>query len=253
MTPLEESDTPSTPAPEPPRRRRRDADAAMPGRERSALALGWYRVVQGASRLSLTLMGGVALSGRSNLPERGGALLISNHQSFWDVFVLGGMVPRPLNFVARSTLFTPVVGPLIRSVGGFPIQREGFGAQGFKETLRRLRAGGIVTFFPEGTRSPDGELQELKPGIATLATRSRAPLIPSGIAGTFESWPRGQKLPRRHRTHLHLGPPIAAEELDGLTPDEATALIRDRLLSCVQTAREHMTAGRPGASESRSG
>ena len=250
MSPPDEPNAPTTPSPGPPPRRRRDAAAEAPGRERSALALGWYRVVQWASRLSLTLMGGVGLSGRSNLPDRGGALLISNHQSFWDVFVLGGLVPRPLNFVARSTLFRPVLGPLIRSVGGFPIQREGFGAQGFKETLRRLRAGGIVTFFPEGTRSPDGELQELKPGIATLATRSRAPLIPSGIAGTFESWPRGRKLPRRHRTHLHLGPPIAAEELDGLTPEEATALIRDRLLECVRTARQQINARRTGASES---
>ena len=78
----------------------------------------------------------------------------------------------------------------MRSVGAFPIQREGIGASGMKETLRRLRAGGIVTLFPEGTRSPDGELGPLKSGIAVLVTRAGVPVVPVGLAGMFEVWPR---------------------------------------------------------------
>ena len=73
----------------------------------------------------------------------------------------------------------------IRSVGGFPIQREGIGASGMKETLRRLKAGGIVALFPEGTRSPDGELGPLKPGIAVLAARVGVPVVPAGVAGLY--------------------------------------------------------------------
>ena len=100
--------------------------------------------------------------------------------SFLDVFFVGIPLQRPLNYVARSTLFVPVLGPFIRSVGGFPIQREGIGASGMKETLKRLRAGGIVALFPEGTRSPDGELGPLKPGIAVLASRVGVPVVPAG-------------------------------------------------------------------------
>ena len=64
-----------------------------------------------------------------------------------------------------------------------------------KETLRRLRAGGIVTLFPEGTRSRDGELAPLKPGIAVLVQRAGVPVVPVGLAGTFEVWPRSRLLP----------------------------------------------------------
>ena len=89
--------------------------------------------------------------------------------------------------MARSTLFFPVLACLMRSVGAFPIQREGIGASGMKETLRRLRAGGIVTLFPEGTRSPDGELGPLKPGIAVLVDPGGRPRRPGRARGTVRS------------------------------------------------------------------
>jgi 1-acyl-sn-glycerol-3-phosphate acyltransferase len=164
-------------------------------------------------------------------------LLVSNHLSFLDVFVLGMPLRRPLNYVARSTLFIPGLGFLMRSVGGFPIQREGMGASGMKETLRRLRNGGIVTLFPEGTRSRDGELSPLKPGIAALAARVGVPVVPAAIAGTFESWPRSRLLPVPHPIRIHYGPPIQPEDLQSLDPHAVTALIRDRIEQSLKIAR----------------
>ncbi len=154
----------------------------------------WYRFVRYSVSTLLVATGGFRASGTHHLPKTGAVLLVSNHLSYLDVFVLGLPLPRMLNYVARSTLFLPVLGPLIRSVGGFPIQREGMGASGLKETLRRLRNGGVVTLFPEGTRSRDGELGELKQGIATLAARAGVPVVPAGIAGTFEAWPLATNL-----------------------------------------------------------
>jgi 1-acyl-sn-glycerol-3-phosphate acyltransferase len=183
-------------------------------------------------------VGGWRATGRHNVPETGGLLLVANHLSFLDVFMIGIPLRRPLNYVARSTLFVPGLSFLIRSVGGFPIQREGIGASGLKETLRRLRDGGVVTLFPEGTRSKDGNLGPLKTGIAVLVSRAGVPVVPAGIAGTFEAWPRSRLLPRPHPIRLHYGPPILPSEIEGLKPEGVTALIRERLEQAVAQARE---------------
>jgi 1-acyl-sn-glycerol-3-phosphate acyltransferase len=212
-----------------------------PAGDRSWLARLWYRIVQFTVASLLAATGGLRASGRGNIPARGGVLLISNHLSHLDVFVLGILVPRPLNYVARSTLFLPVLGALIRSVGGFPIQREGMGASGLKETLRRLRNGGIVVLFPEGTRSRDGALGPIKPGIVVLAARARVPIVPAGLAGTFEAWPRKRPFPWPYPIRIHYGPAIAPEELDGLAPEAIVGLIRDRLLASSAIARRGLS------------
>lgn len=215
-----------------------------PTRDRSRLALAWYRLVQLLASLIFFILGGLRASGRENVPKGGGAILVSNHLSHLDVFALGLTMPRPLNYVARSTLFVPVLGPFIRSVGGFPIQREGMGASGVKETIRRVRGGGIALLFPEGTRSPDGEVGELKPGIAAVVGRLRVPIIPAAVAGTFEMLPRSSRLPRPHPIRVHYGPPITPEQLDGLDPEAIVSLIRDRLLDSQVEARRRLAEDR---------
>lgn len=210
--------------------------AATPPADRSRLALFWYGIVRVATTLYCSLTGGVRVTGRANVPASGGALLAANHLSYLDVFVLGLGVPRPLRYVARAGLFVPVLGPLIRSVGGFPIDNEGTGTAGLKETLRRLKSGSVVLIFPEGTRSADGELGPLKPGIAALM-RAKVPFVPVAVAGTFEAWPRGQLFPRPHPIRIHYGRSITPAEMAGLDPEALSALLRERLLACQRIAR----------------
>ena len=212
-----------------------DRDVLLCDRSRGRLLV--YRLVQWSTIGLFNIYGGFRATGRRHVPSRGPALIVANHLSFWDVFVIGVRLRRPLNYVARSTLFTATVGWFLRTIGAFPIAREGVGAQGFKETLRRTRAGGIVTFFPEGTRTPDGALKELKPGIATLAVRADVPVIPAGIAGTFEAWPRHRRFPRPHPLRIHYGRPIPPEALAGLDQEAATALIRRHLERAIRNAR----------------
>jgi 1-acyl-sn-glycerol-3-phosphate acyltransferase len=220
------------------RRERRAAPAVRQGagRDRSALQLAWYRLI----RMMFATMAAVLLrwraTGRQNVPNSGGVLLISNHLSYLDVFFLGIPLRRPLNYVARSTLFFPVLGPIMWSVGAFPIQREGMGASGMKETLKRLRAGGIVTLFPEGTRSRDGELAPLKPGIAVLVRRAGVPVVPVGLAGTFEVWPRSRLILSLHPVRIHYGEAILPGELAGMETEAITSMIRERLVECRREA-----------------
>ena len=174
-----------------------------------------------------TVGGGVRASGREHLPRSGPALLVSNHLSFLDVFILGLSVPRHLSYMARSSLFNPVLGPLIRSVNGFPIQRDGLGVEGLKETIRRLKQGAMVLVFPEGTRSATGELGEFRPGLVSLAARTKASIIPAALAGTFESWPRDRMLPRPHDVHVHFGPCLPPSQFIDRDSDSALALVRE--------------------------
>ena len=207
------------------------------GKDRTRLGLLWYRMVQWFFSTLLASTYGLRATGRENVPAEGSAMLVSNHLSHLDVLVLGILLDRPLNYVARSSLFFFPLGPFIRSCGAFPIQREGIGAQGLKETLRRLKNGGIVALFPEGTRTTDGELGEMKPGIALLATKARVPILPAAIAGTFEAWPRSSLFPVPHPIRVHFGPPIGAELARSLDADALTALIRERILECQASAR----------------
>ena len=200
-----------------------------PPRDRSLAAVIWYHAVRCLLAILATVLMRWRATGQGNIPATGGVLLVSNHVSFLDVVFLGIPLRRPLNYVARSTLFVSVLGWFIRSVGAFPIQREGIGASGMKETLRRLRAGGIVTLFPEGTRSHDGRLGTLKPGIAVLVQRVGVPVVPAGLAGMFEIWPRSRLFPVPHPIRIHYGRPIYPDELAGLDTEAITALIRDRM------------------------
>jgi 1-acyl-sn-glycerol-3-phosphate acyltransferase len=214
-------------------------------RDRSRRLLVWYHFVRlVCAGLSMILVRWRS-KGQGNIPAGGGVLLVCNHVSFLDVFFLAIPLSRPLNYVARSTLFVSFLGTFIRSVGGFPIQREGIGAAGMKETLRRLKAGGIVALFPEGTRSPDGELGPLKPGIALLAARLGAPVVPAGLAGLYESWPRSHLVPVPHPVRIHYGQPILPHELAGLDTEAITALIRSRMqlihLEAQRALRDDMT------------
>jgi len=209
-----------------------------PDRDRSLALFLWYRFVQLVCATLAEVVLGWRATGQQNIPDTGAVLLVSNHVSFLDVFFVGIPLRRQLNYVARSTLFLPILGALIRSVGGFPIQREGIGASGMKETLRRLKAGGVVTLFPEGTRSPDGEIGPLKPGIAALAARVRVPVVPAGLAGMFEAWPRTRRFPVPHPIRIHYGAPILPAELAGLDTEAVTALIRDRMRESYARARQ---------------
>ncbi len=216
------------------RRRESHSDDA---RDRSLVRFFWYRIVQWFFSTVLAASNGLRTTGRENIPDRGPLLLVSNHLSHLDVLVLGILLARPLNYVARSTLFFFPLGPFIRSLGAFPIQRDGIGAQGLKETFRRLKMGGIVTLFPEGTRTSDGELGELKPGIALLASKARVAIVPAAISGTFEAWPKSRSLPVSHPIRVHFGRPITPEQVKSLAAEELTALIRSRILECQAIAR----------------
>jgi 1-acyl-sn-glycerol-3-phosphate acyltransferase len=122
-------------------------------------------------------------------------LLVANHQSFIDPVLVGSAAPRWLTYLARSNLWhNRILARLIDAYQAVPIDR-GFGKEGLQTVLGLLDIGRAVLMFPEGERTHTGELQPLKPGVSLLVKRVTCPIVPVGIAGAYQAWPRQRKWP----------------------------------------------------------
>ena len=147
--------------------------------------------------------------GVCNVPRRGGVLLASNHQSFFDPPLVGIPLPRRSRYMARRSLFdVPVLGWLIAGIGAFPVARTGVDRDAMRMAVDVMRGGDSLVIFPEGTRTPDGEVKPFAGGFALLAARARVPIVPVAIHGAFEAWPRHRRLPRTGRVHVAYGEPV---------------------------------------------
>ena len=171
-------------------------DAHLPMASRSLHSRLWYQFLRHCLQIGGVLAYGVRYYGRENIPTHGGVLVVCNHQSHFDPPLVGMGVNRRMNYLARDTLFTfPPFRWLIHSVDAIPIDREGVGLSGVKESLRRLKRGEMVVVFPEGTRTRDGEIGRFRPGFTALASRSGAAILPVAVEGAFAAWPRARSFP----------------------------------------------------------
>lgn len=194
-------------------------------------------------RMSLLLFYRIRIHGLENYPETDGALICANHQSNLDPLVMGVSCPRPVNYLAKQSLFRwKPLGWFLSSNDAIPIDREGAGIAGMKETLRRLKRGESVVIFPEGSRSTDGELQPLKQGFCSLARRTSATLVPVAIEGTYDAMPPKCKAPRLGRIHLVFGQPVEPDEYQDLDDDQLTLLLQERIADCFVVARKKYRA-----------
>ena len=199
----------------------------------------WYQILRWLICLAGTLAYGLRYSGRKNIPKTGPVLVVSNHQSHFDPPLIGAGCWRRMNYLARKTLFHfAPLGWLIRSLDAIPIDRDGLGLNGIKESLRRLKQGEMVLIFPEGTRTGDGEIAPFRPGFTVLAARSKAWILPVAIEGAFDAWPRSRKLPSLGTIHVVFGKPFSPEEVAGRDERELVAEVERRIRQCHAVLRE---------------
>jgi 1-acyl-sn-glycerol-3-phosphate acyltransferase len=198
----------------------------------------WQGFLKFSCRLGAVCVFNVRCQGRDLVPREGGGLMVSNHQSNLDPVLVGLACDRRLNYVARKTLFKfPPFRWLINSLDAIPIDREGTGLEGLKETLKRLKRGEVVLLFPEGTRTPDGEVQRIKPGFCAVARRSGLPLFPVALDGAWHAWPRQKLLPGRAIVHVQFGQAIEPELIQSLDDEQLTAEVERRIRECHARAR----------------
>jgi 1-acyl-sn-glycerol-3-phosphate acyltransferase len=159
----------------------------------------------------------------ATIPREGPVILAANHISNADAVVVGAWLTpalgRRIHWLGKKEMFDwPVVGWMARNGGVLPVDRGAADVEAFRRASRVLDAGHVLMVFPEGTRSPTAELQQAKDGLAMLAIRTGATIVPIGVSNTDRVWPKGRKIPRigGHAT-MRIGEPFKIADV--LPPD----------------------------------
>ncbi len=175
--------------------------------------------------------------GREHVPPMGGCVVAANHVSFLDPPIVGASIRfRAVRFMARESLFRGrFMGWLLRKLLVIPISRERGDVAALRQGIATLKAGGMLGLFPEGTRSPDGELQPAKGGIGFLISKAGVPVVPVYIDGTYRALPRHRRFLRPARIRVFIGAPLSPEEVTAFGKDyEAIAA---RVMSAIAALR----------------
>ena len=192
--------------------------------------------MQAVARVLTTDLFDLKVFGLKYIPAHGGALIVSNHQSNLDPVLLGARLRRPMSYMAKSELFAvnPVLTELFRLLGGFPVHQGAADVRAVKESIERLKEGHLLSIFPEGGRTMDGEIAKMEKGVALIVRRAGVPVIPAVIVGAYEAWPWNRTVPRRLPIRVQFGP---AMELADKKPTEILETIARTLRSMFDELR----------------
>lgn len=177
----------------------------------------FYTLFKSASRAFF----GHRVINREKLIEEGPVLIVANHQSFLDPPMLGIAYEGPIYFFARKTLFKGIFKKALPKCQAIPIDQENPDSSSMKTVIKLLRSGERVLVFPEGSRTPDGEIHDAMPGISLILSKANVPVQPLRIHGAYDCLPIGSSLPRFRQVTVSVGDPI------DFTPAELKARGKD--------------------------
>ena len=177
------------------------------------------------------------VSGRENVPRMGGCVVAANHASYLDPPIVGAALRfRAVRFMARESLFrNRFFGWFLRKVLVIPLSRERGDVGALRQGIATLKAGGALGVFPEGTRTPNGELQPAKGGIGFLIAKAGVPVVPVHIEGTYRALPRHRRWIRPARITVRIGRPITPAEV--LTHGKDYEGVAARVMAAIAALR----------------
>lgn len=155
----------------------------------------------------------IEFHGRENVPATGPVIIASNHISFYDPIIVGTGVDRDIEFMAWKKLFTiPILRSVIRFFGAFPVELTSADRSAYINAISTLFKNKALIIFPEGERSGDGKVKNLKSGIARLALKTNARIVPVTIVGAYETFSRHRLLPRPGKISVYYHKPITIDK-----------------------------------------
>jgi 1-acyl-sn-glycerol-3-phosphate acyltransferase len=175
------------------------------------------------------------VAGLEHVPRRGPFLIACNHASHLDPPIVGGMISRQVCFFARKTLWHPGFATWwLNNVGTIPVDRDGGSdVQAFKRVLQALKEEKALILFPEGTRSPDGQLQKAKPGVGLIVCKSQVPVVPVRIFDSHRAFGRGGGLRLGTPIDVVYGPPLAPSEYDPGKSSDRYQIASERIMAAI--------------------
>ncbi len=196
----------------------------------------FYRVVAVTIRVLVQLFFRPQVRGRENIPLTGPVLVAPIHRSNLDFAFTLFISPRKVFFMAKDSLFhVPILGSALIALGAFPVKRGTADREAMRSAEEVLTGGHALILFPEGTRKFGHLVEPLHDGAMFIAARTRATVVPVGIAGTDRALPDGSRFPRPVKVRVVVGAPIAPPFADGRPTRsqiaEKTEELRDSLQS----------------------
>lgn len=206
----------------------------------------YYRFAQRLIRTLWPLVGRLDVQGLEHVPDEGPFLLIANHQSYLDPILIQAVVRRPIHTMAKSTEFSnPITAPILKRLRSFPVRRFETDPQSVRLALRHLAAGQGVGIYIEGERSWDGRLQPPRLGTIRLILKAGVPVVPCGVSGAYEAWPRWSSL-RRGSVRIRIGESLRFPKLDRrVDREDALADTRERIMSTLARLADVDRADQP--------
>lgn len=169
-----------------------------------------FSIIKLIARPLFRVLFSVEYHGVENAPEEGAVIIAGNHPSYLDPLLVGLPIKRTIRFMAWDALFKiPLLGQIIRAMGAFPVDiRKGRGEAAYLEALRVLENGEALGVFPEGQRSDQAAMGDLRAGVARLAIETGAPIVPVTIGGAMRAWPKWKLLPSPAKIVVRYHEPI---------------------------------------------
>ena len=166
----------------------------------------WYLLGYSLSKAIAKTCFNYRVIGAENMIEEGPCIIAANHCSYLDPPLVGVACKRAIHYLARKSLLdVPVLGRILPELNVIPVDQKNADRSALMGAIRVIKNGGAVLIFPEGTRSPDGNLQPAQPGIGMIAAKTGAPVVPVKISRSYVALPRGKCIPRMTAIEVKIG------------------------------------------------